>query len=192
MKIILPTLLLFTFYLLLVTPVFALEDIGYSRIHPASPLYFLKGVREKLELHFAQTYRVKVFRQLEFATRRLRESRTLLATDQELIQPTLERYIAHLNSFSDRHQQEDFSKIQDNLGFHVKVLQQIYDAASNLKAKMAIRSAMNRIIQRADVPNDAKALVCDLFLKEASSSALNQTEQMVLLERGRKCLEIKK
>lgn len=170
------------------------EDIGYSTISPASPFYFLKGVREYLELKFAGTYHIKMLRQLEFAKRRLRETRTLLTIDQELIVPTLERYIAHMNRVTDKHlpNAEFVMQIQDDLAVHLAALERIYAQADNPRAKMAIRSAMNRIIQREDVANEAKLPVCEIFLKEASSSALNQTEQVVLQNRAQKCLKIKK
>lgn len=170
-------------------------DIGYSKIHPASFFYFLKTVRENLELQFAQTSRVKNLRILEFAFRRLRETVTLVNINkEELIPPTLERYIVHLNSLTDKHQKNDpFAEVlKNNLSIHLQVLQQIYTSTSNLRSKIFIRSAMNRIIQRSDVDHQAQVAICELFSKEASSSALNKVEQVVLLERARKCLEIKK
>lgn len=172
-----------------VTPAFAIEDIGYSKIHPAHPLYFLKGVREKLEMHFAQTDKVKKLRTLEFSTRRLRETRTLVNLNEDLIPPTLERYIFHLSKLNDKHQQIDeyVLILQNNLAIHLQVLGGIYAQSSDRRAKVSIRSAMNRVIQRADVLNDAKVPICDFFLKEASSSALNQTEQMVFADRAQRC-----
>lgn len=174
--------------LFIIHPVYA-QDIGFSRLHPASPFYFLKAVRESLELKFAGTSRVKMLRELEFAGRRLREARTLLSVNQDLIQPTLERYIATLNRLPDKHQEKDELglKIKEALDFHLKVLEQMYPEASNTKAKMAIRSVMNRIIQRADVVSSAKLPICALFSQEASSSALNQTEKFVLIDRAGNC-----
>lgn len=166
------------------------SDIGYSRLHPASPFYFLKAIRENLEIRFAGTPRTRMLRELEFATRRLREARTLLSESQDLIQPTLERYMASLNSLPDKHQEKDELglTIQEALNIHLKVLEEIYPQASNTKAKMAIRSVMSRIIQRADVPSFAKLPVCVLFSKEASASALNEVERVVLAERAKMCL----
>lgn len=166
-------------------------DIGYSRITPASPVYFLKGVRESLELRFAGTPRVKMIRKLEFATRRLREAKTLILQDAQLIQPTLERYMAELNSLPREHQEnsELGLMIKEVLTAHLPVLEQMYSQTSNSKAKIAIRSVMNRIIQRADVSSSAREPVCKLFSKEASSIALNEVEKMVLAERARKCEE---
>lgn len=185
--------LLVTCALLLVTPVYALDnDIGYSKIHPASPLYFLKGVREVLELKFAGTTRIKMLRQLEFATRRLREARTLIRDhNEELVPATLERYIAQFNELTDQHAQNDEVgiRIKESLAVHLNVLEQIYSQTSSLKSKMFIRSSLNRLIQRADVANPSKVPICQLFANEASSSALNQTEQTVLSERVEKCFK---
>ncbi len=181
-------------------PAFAIEsyyptldgDIGYSRIHPASSLYFLKAVRENIELSLAGTPRTKMLRRLEFAIRRLRETRTLLTVNQDLIPPTLEKYVGHLNSLTDKHQTDDeFGLIlKNNLVIHLKFLQEIYDQSSSLRAKMFIRSTMNRLIQRADTPEFARIPICNFFNKESTSSSLNQTEQIVLAERAQKCLKI--
>lgn len=191
-KILLLFFILYIVHYTLYIPVYAIEnDIGYSRIHPASPFYFLKTIREDLELNLAQTYHVKELRQLEFATRRLRETRTLVPINQDLIQPTLERYNAHLKTLYDQNliDSEILTRIKDSLSIHLAVLQQIYPEVSNPRAKMAIRSAMNRIIQIADVPNFAKLSVCNYFNKEASSSSLNQTEKFVIKERTQKCFD---
>ncbi len=171
-------------------PVFAADQdpVGYSRIHPASPLYFLKTIRENLELKFAATGHVKLLRQLEFAQRRLREVRTLIAINEDLIPPTIERYNFYINSLNDTHKDtEELRLMQSNLANNLKTLQLIYGQAVTPRAKMFIRSAMNRVIQRADVPNFAKVPICNLFTKESSSSALNQTERLVLVERAEKC-----
>lgn len=175
-------------------PVYAHQDeLGYSRLHPASPFYFLKTIRENLELKFAVTPRIKNLRQLEFATRRLREARTLISVNENLIPPTLERYAYHLKSLDDKHEQNDefVENLNNSLSIHLNVLREMYTETSNLRAKMFIRSAMNRIIQRADVSMSAKIPVCDLFVKESSSSALNETEKWVLLQRSQQCKVIK-
>lgn len=196
--------LLVVSFSLIIHPVFAQEvstssaqivDIGYSRIDPASPLYFLKTIRENLEVNLAQTRRVKNLRQLEFATRRLRETRTLVGKNEELVPSTLERYISHLNNLQDKYlksEQQIADDIKNNLAIHLQIFRQIYNSSSNLRTKMAVRSTMNKIIQRADVSNSDREVVCDLFTKEATSSALNQTEQVVLKDRAVKCLNLLK
>ena len=195
------TKILVVFFLLVFScsPVLALDeaskaaqiDIGYSKISPVSFFYFLKTIREDLELKFALTPRVKLLRQLEFATRRLREVRTVVSLNQNLIPPTLERYNYYLNTMPDKdlNDEEVLARIKGTLITHLEVLQQMYGSVSSLRAKMAIRSAMNRVIQRADVPKIAKAPVCAFFSKEASSSSLNQTEKVVLADRSQKCFQ---
>lgn len=187
-------LLFFTLYILhctfFITPVSASEDIGVSRISPASYFYFLKTIRENLELKLAFTPRIKMLRQLEFATRRLREAKTLIPNREDLIPPTLERYISYINNFADKHEINDqlVPLLEDTLATHLKVLRQMYDQVSSKRAKMFIRSTMYRLVKRADVQNLVKAPICKLFAKEASSSVLNQTEKFVLSERARNCL----
>lgn len=173
--------------------VLAIEnDIGFSRISPASPLYFLKTVRENFELKMALTPHVKLIRQLEFATRRLREAKTLIFQDPDLIPPTLEKYTMHLKTLPDKGliEKEVAIRVKESLNIHLQVLlQEMYYLTPNLRAKIAIRSAMNKIIQRADATTKAKAPICDLFSKEATSSSviLNEAEREMLLERGNKC-----
>lgn len=179
----------FSVVILSVNVAFAKDaDIGRSRIHPASPLYFLKATKETLQLKFARTGQDRILLQLKFATTRLREAKTLVSENQDLIPSTLERYMASLNSISEKlvQSQPDLN-IKEKLDLHLKVLEQMYAKTSNPKAKMAIRSVMNRVIQRADVPSSAKLPLCTLFSKEASSSALNEVERMVFSERAKKC-----
>lgn len=78
------------------------NDIGVSKITPASFFYFLKTVRENLEMKLALTPHVKLIRQLEFATRRLRETKSLVGGREDLIQPTMERYWSYINSLPDK------------------------------------------------------------------------------------------
>lgn len=170
--------------------VYAMEEIGQSRLHPAHPLYFLKTVRENLELKFAGTTKVVYIRRLEFATRRLREVKSLIGVGNfELIVPTLENYLFQINTLPDKGMQERevLKMIGDNLSIHLKVLQKIYTEAENPRAKMAIRSTINRIIERADLPISARMPVCNFMEREASSSALNEVERAVLLQRAEKC-----
>lgn len=174
-------------------------DIGYSRIDPLSPIYFLKTVREDLEMMVALTPRVKLLRELEFATRRLREAKTLLeksagpfsGKNEDLIPPTLERYNSQINSIQSEKlkDQEIIGRIKESLVTHIDVLQKMYVLSKNLRTKMFIRSSMNKLVSRSDVENSSKMSICNLFLKEASSSSLNQAEQVILKDRGQICLD---
>lgn len=194
---ILPLVLIFSALIFLgsYSSAFAYEnDIGQSQIHPAHPFYFLKTVREIFEMHFAQTPKVKFLRQLEFATRRLREARSLTQTPrQDLIEPTLERYWHHVSSLpakaaKDLKTESLAKQISDSLVIHIKTLLKLYAETSNQRAKMAIRFALNRLMGRMDIPNYAKVPVCQFFAQEATQSAdLAETEKVVLLERAEKC-----
>src|SRR3989344_18645 len=172
------------------------SGIGQARITPASPLYFLKAVRENWQWRFAFTKQAKMSLQLSFADARLKEANTLLSQNQDLIQPTLERHMFNLNSLPDELSEEDELglKIKEAVNIHLAVLEKMYPLTSNLKARMAIRSVMNRIIQRAYVIPAAKLPVCTLVSREASlpagrqgSSAFSDTEKFVLANRAEKC-----
>lgn len=171
------------------------NDIGQSQIHPAHPLYFLKAVKESLEMHFAQTSHVELIRRLEFAQRRLREVKSLIRTNrQDLIEPTLDRYWVLVASLPLPKNLEivGFAKETSNtLVIHINTLEKIYPQISHPRAKMAARNVLNRLMGRRDIPSYAKAPICDFFAKEATQSAnLNETERVVLLERIKKCREV--
>lgn len=188
-------LLIATLFLISCSSVLAKEnDIGQSQIHPAHPLYFLKTVRENIENAFALTPRVKLIRQLEFATRRLRETKALISHNrQDLIETTLERYWFHISKLPDKdiRDEELILRIKESLVVHLKTLDIIYSGISDPGAKRAVRSALNRIVDRADIPDFARLPVCDFFAREASSSALNQSEQAILTIRAKNCLKVK-
>jgi len=167
------------------------NDIGYSRIDPSSPLYFLKTIREGLEMNFALTPRTKLLRQLEFATRRLREARTLISKNADLIPPTMERYSSYLNSLPQKNitDSEVALRIKESSAIHLDTLYQMYSQVSAPGAKIAIRAAINRIIQRTDLPPLTKLPACSFLSHEASASGLNQTERFVLAQRAQSCFE---
>lgn len=173
---------------------FANEDqIGQSRLDPSSPFYFLKTIRENLELKFAGIPRVRLLRELEFATRRLREVKALMVKDQDLIPPTLEKYKAHLNSLPDKNLEdgEVLTRIKESMNVHFEVLESIYNQVTNPRVKMSIRAVINKLAQRPDLPNYTRLPICNFLSKEASSSALNDTEKAVLTDRAQKCIQIK-
>ncbi len=157
------------------------NDIGVSRVTPDSSLYFLKTVRENIELRLALTPHVKLVRQLEFATRRLRESKSLVGTHEDLIIPTMERYWYHLSRLP----------VIDSatLIIHLEVLQNIYDRLINPQAKLSIRSVINKTSKRPDLPTFAKISVCFFLQKEATNSAITETERAILLERAGDCFK---
>lgn len=159
------------------------SDIGQSKIHPAHPLYFLKAVREKMEVHFAQTPNVKMTRQLEFATRRIREVKALVSIDNlDLIEPTMERYWSHMNTVLQY-------KPNYTISTHLNVLEEIYEKIEDRRAKMSIRTAIFRILDGSDIPAEERVKRCEFLSKEASSSALSEVERAILRSRVEKCFK---
>lgn len=183
-------------------------EIGESLIHPGSPLYFLKALRERIETQFTTTREAQAFREVEFAQRRLRETRALVRVKRhDLIPPTLERYKAHLQeagglaSFD-----EDLAvRVGEAVSRHLDVLQRVYDQVGNPRAKVAIRAAIEKaeehnrkltakldlVYQQQLIRKVAlrQALACRFFEREASSSALNDTEREFMRQRVGVCKE---
>lgn len=190
-------------------PVYASEDIGYSTIHPASPLYFLKSSKEILELKFAKESQEKGLKYLEFAERRIREAKSLINVNRaDLIPPVLERYWSNLNktlgllNFKD---QPFSSQVIEKIKQHIMVLETLQKQTENQKAKIAIGTVIYRLsgwqakllerltpeikTQLSLEIAENNSLICNFLSKESSSSALNQTEKAVLLARAQKCLK---
>src|SRR3989344_4082602 len=165
------------------------NDIGYSSLDPSNPFYFIKGIREEIELKLALTPYVKHVRHLEFATRRLREARNLVDKNPSLIPASLERYTSNLNTLLDRRtiSGELALKIESSLTSHLLVLQKMHEDLKDNNAKRSIRSAVDKILRRPDIEKPARLKACEFLEKEASSSALNQAEQIVTKERAQKC-----
>lgn len=180
-------------------PVFAKEsfsasnDIGVSKITPVSPFYFLKTIREDLELKFAKTPRDQTLKQLEFAIRRLREAKILTATpNQDLVQPTLERYWYHLQIVLNFRPRDELltKNIRQTLALHLRVLENMSAKANQKQAQIAIRATVSRIALKGDLDGPDIKYGCNLLQKEASQSGLNEVEKVVLLERIKTCLAI--
>lgn len=193
-----------------ISTVFAGDSgIGKSQISPASPLYFLKSVRETLEMKFAGNAQIKAIHELEFANRRIREVNSLAQTPQEnLIQPTLEKYWSGLQRFKNMANLKDgemLERVNNRLMLHMEALQQLYPQLSDLKAKRSVRTTIYKLAawqeQLIDElilfgrPEMARAVInsglsgCSLLSKEASSSAFNEVEKGVLAERSGRCFD---
>lgn len=188
------TLILLALALCLLTfPVLASDvDFGASQINPASPLYFLKTIREAIEMHLAQTGPVKTIRQLEFSTRRLREVNSLILVDrQDLIEATLIRYWSHVQNLPERETDKDLAeRIKENLKIDLQFLNRIYGQLSNPRAQIAVRSTINKLVQRKDLENDARSMGCSFLTKVASSSALTEAERAIYSERAQNCASL--
>lgn len=188
---------------LLATPVFA-QNIGSSRLSPENPLYFLKPVRESLEIRFAGTEKVRVIKRLEFAERRLREVNSLIALHREdLVQPNLEKFLLEISLIRPVREKNLNPMVSDNLGHYMQVLVTFYSNLTDSKAKLGVRSTIYRFMELNKVyytnmvpaltgqiypPQVSKfALGCNLLSKESKDLSLNESERQVLKERGEKC-----
>lgn len=186
-------------------------EIGESLIAPDSPLYFLKTIRERIEVLLSPTTESKVNRELEFAQRRLREVRALVKNKkQDLIPVTLEKYKLHLSQIDQlsKENQGLQARAGEAVARHLDVLQRVYDAVGNPAAKQAILASLERaeehnrkLIDRLDVALQQKLikniaarqhLACQFLIRESTSSGLNDTERAVLQERIAKCKELER
>lgn len=182
------------------------SGIGQSRINPASPLYFLKSVWEIAQLKFAKTTESKAGLQLKFAAANIEEVNSLVGSShQDLIQPTLESYFSHLKELSGTFNLSNVkmvAEISKAVNLHMNVLQTIYPQVSQDGARRSIRMSIYRLaewqgnyaakLSALKEPTEeiisSKLSGCSFLTKEASSSALNEVERVVLSERGQKCL----
>lgn len=188
--------------------VFAEEPaLGKSHISPASFFYFLKPIREILEIKFAGQADIKTLYELEFANRRIREVNSLVKTPHEdLIQPTLEKYWSGLQRFRDMANLKDGNMLErasDALIIQMGDLQKVYLQVSDLKARRSIRMTINKLSEwqsqlidqlimsgrpaKAGLVTDSSLSGCHFLSKEASSSALNEIERGVFVVRAEKC-----
>lgn len=190
-NILLVSTLFTTVFLSSCSNVFALEEnVGSARIDPSSPIYFLKTIREGIELKFATTTKTKLIRQLEFATRRLREAKSLLGgKNEELIQAGMERYWSSLTQvLSYEAKDEELTILSSHVSaIHLKELMLLYSKLSNPKAKLGVRSIIHRLLQDSEITGGLKDSGCNFLLSESSSSALAQSEQVIYKERALRC-----
>jgi colicin import membrane protein len=181
-------------------------DVGESLIPPTSPLYFLKSLRERLEMALTFSSEGKVIRQLEFAQRRLREVRSLVKNKhQEEIDETLVSYQKHIE------QAENFAKDNEDLKIkvgeavsrHSDVLQKVYDSVGNMEAKEALLENITRaqvqtetILQsvnetRQKILNDNVSLrltiSCNFLGRESTSSAVSEEKKVLLKAKFVEC-----
>lgn len=181
-------------------------DIGQSLIAPNSPLYFLKSIRESIEMMLTSSSQALVSRNLEFATRRLREVNTLIDKKrQDLIPSSLERYYFYIQEASSKADRSE--ELEITVGLQVarqlEVLQRAYDQAGDARAKIAIRTAILRLqdfypefLAKLDLATQQKlisqvaerlAFTCNFLTREATSSGLNDTEKVKLQDEVGKC-----
>ncbi len=178
-------------------------------LSPASPFYFLKSAEEVLELKFAKTSQEKGHKYFELAARRISEVESLINVNRsDLIPPVLERYWFNLSRALGLLNLRDdslASQITGEIRQQIVMLEDLQNQIDNRKAKIAIRTAVYRIFswnnslserltpqaktQLSLRTGENNNLICSFLSKEASSSALNQTEQYVLSIRAEDCFK---
>ena len=183
-------------------------NFGESLIYPASPLYFLKAMREKIEVFLDGSQKTKAMRQVEFAQRRLREVASLIKHNrQDLIPPTLEQYKLHLQNVGNLTSRDEDLQLSagETVSSHLDVLEGFYGSTGEERAKQAIRAAIvgaqdfnSSLLKDLSLPKQQKlidkiakpqALACQFLMREASSEALNDTERVDLGQKVTKCTE---
>lgn len=172
-------------------------DVGDSLISPASPLYFLKAWRERIEIFMSEDRVVTAHRKLEFSVRRLREVKSLTEQKREdLIESTLERYRKHIDEIRNLiGKNEDFQmNFGKSIARHLYVLQILYYDTNDLNAKRAIRASMQQlerfnrdIIERMEDKDLKEQLIDSIALRqiaacqfldlESSNAGLNESER---------------
>ena len=181
-------------------------EIGEALITPESPLYFLKMLRERVEVYFSSSDQVILNRQVEFALRRLREVNALAKKNSpDLIPTTVEKYKYHLDEVSKMPKTDETDQVRagESVARHLYVLQRIYDSLGNPRAKQAVLSAMERAETFSqelleDLSQESKeelvqkvalrqAAACSFFLRESTSSALNEVEKYEVGKKVERC-----
>jgi hypothetical protein len=174
--------------------VYALEEnVGKAMLYPSNPFYSLKTIREGIEMQFAGTKRTRLLRQLEFATRRLREAKALEgSSNEDLIQRTMEYYWKSLNTVLSSQPMDDTLVILLNhvIAIHFKEFENLYSDLSSEKAKRAIRALITKMGRYEHIPTDVKVKICNFLLRESTSSTLNKSEQAIYRLRAQECLVI--
>ncbi len=177
-------------------------EVGDALISPASSLYFLKALRERIEMMFSNDNEVKAHRQLEFSVRRLREVKSLIEENrQDLIEETLERYKDEIKQLSSLSFRDD--KLKETLGAsvarHLYVLQTLYLQVNEKGAKRAVRATIQELmdfnkkllsemedktLKNALMEKTAlrQAAACQFLAGEVTSADLNEPEKQILKE----------
>lgn len=184
------------------------EEIGFAQINPGSNiLYSLKMLKEAIEMKMAVTPNIKSARYLEFATRRIREARSLHRDQREsLIEATLERYWVHMQNILgnfDLKNERVALETTEQVYKHLYILNQLYPELSDKRAKTSVRLAIYRISKwQGDVISrlnqisqsvierrviEHEKLACNFQTKEASREGLNRIEKEVLSGRAIEC-----
>lgn len=161
---------------------FGIDSVGYAKLSPASPFYFLEVIRESVEMKLSFKQPAKIQKQIAFSQRRIQEVNSLaLSHSQDLIAQTLENYKSNLSSIP------QVGGGDALLADQLADLLAVYPQVINTQGRMAIRAVVNLLGERADLPKAIKLPACAFLAQEASSSALNDTEKFTLIQRAKQC-----
>ena len=155
-------------------------DFGQSLIHPAQPIYFLKTIRERLEMGLAMSKASKAKLQIDFGSRRIRETNSLIKAGREdLIEQTLEKYRHQMKVAYDLSAENNDLNEQIKAGFSQQVddLVSLYERASNQAARRAIRAS----IFQSRTPD------CQFLERTSLEMEINEAERSILKQKTDEC-----
>lgn len=162
------------------------------QISPSSPLYFLQTIKEGLEMKVAFSMQSKAAKQLEFATRRVKETENLVGEEEDRIQTVMERY---WNNFQtslnfNKSAKDKLTQINQTIESNLNDLDKIYPALSSEKAKRGVRATVSRLAFSPDIDLNIRHTGCNILQKQASDSALTQSEKAIFEIRVKDCFEL--
>jgi len=131
-----------------------LAKIDYApRLLPTSPFYFLKQIKERLELTFARTPEAKVAKRLEFANRRVAELKRVAVKKPQLGEKLARRYEEELKEVEEEARQLKETERQGLLKHisqvvlkHQNILSQVLEKVPQ-EAKEGIKKALESSLQ---------------------------------------------
>ena len=134
------------------SPAEAVEEPIYTpRLLPDSPFYFLKRIKERIELFLAQAPEAKAEKYAELATRRIAEAKVMIKRNKnQFVVKLMEKHQEHLDKAEKkieeaREKGKDVERVlaivAEATSIHQKVLADVYEKVPE-QAKEAIEHAM--------------------------------------------------
>lgn len=127
------------------------EEIYTPRLLPDSPFYFLKRIKERIELFLAQVPEAEAEKYTEFATRRIAEAKMMIKKNKhQFVVKLMERHKEHLTKAEEKIEEakdkgRDVERVLEIVveatSIHQKVLAEVYEKVPE-QAKEAIEHAM--------------------------------------------------
>ncbi len=167
-------------------------NVGESRISPASPLYFIKYLRENFEMFLTGSNNALLYRQLEFGRRRLREIQTLIKEKRlDLVDRNLDRYRSSMKSVDELASKVPQEQLQvaTTLSQYQDSLRHLYGEIADLPIKQKIllqvdrdRQFDSRLLNNLNVSprpqildylNLRQEVICKFLEKEASATGMS-------------------